>query len=277
MKIGELLVSKNIITRDQLRNAMIHQAQTGFKMGRVLVDLNYCNWKQIAIALSEQFNLPYIDLSDRKISPSILFVVSLELMKRYEFVAFEYRKPLSGRPLLYIATANPYNMLKFDEVSIQTNCELKVYLGEEDILQDKLSQLSNIPPLVFDNTYTVENIAKQILALNASVGYLSPQKESALFEQYTHDRNSGQKKIPLDKWPIPTADDIMRMASECFDEEEISLLKSKSQITASYELEGLANFKIILCNRSSLPHYESPQFNLNSLEMTIIRLGPGLK
>jgi MSHA biogenesis protein MshE len=71
MRLGDLLVDKHIITNEQLMQALSSQKQTGRKLGDTLIELNYLSERQLLQFLAQQLDIPFIDISQTKISPDV--------------------------------------------------------------------------------------------------------------------------------------------------------------------------------------------------------------
>ncbi len=56
-KLGDLLLSKRIITVTQLQHALKTQSEKGKKLGELLVELGYISEEQLEAALTEQGSL----------------------------------------------------------------------------------------------------------------------------------------------------------------------------------------------------------------------------
>jgi len=61
--IGQMLVEKGLISAQQLDEALDAQKQTTERIGQVLVDLGHIEVGPLYETLSEQMNVPYVDLS----------------------------------------------------------------------------------------------------------------------------------------------------------------------------------------------------------------------
>jgi MSHA biogenesis protein MshE len=70
VRLGELLVQQKLISEDQLRQALEEQKKSGRKLGRVLIDGKFVTEEGIALALSSQLRLPYVDLKHFTPRPS---------------------------------------------------------------------------------------------------------------------------------------------------------------------------------------------------------------
>ncbi len=274
LKIGELLIANKVITKDQLLNAIIHQTRTGKKLGEALVALKYCTYQEIARALCKQLRLPYVDLETRDIPHSLFYTIPHQLMVKYRFIPFACRKQLTRRPLLSIAMADPNNILALDELRLQTQCELKVYITEEYKIDSLLHRISTLPPLEFETTYTMENIARQMLVLNAITAYLAVHKQFTIAKnEKVRTMGSSQEEF-LSHWPVIEEKDLKRIAKECFDLLELTRLPQKGPISTTYELKKLAYFKVHLKSLQPPKKQNSDKPAFSKMQMTIIKMGP---
>ena len=57
VSLGEILVRNQLVTKDQLANALARQRGSGMRIGEVLVDSGACNWDQINYAIQLQGQL----------------------------------------------------------------------------------------------------------------------------------------------------------------------------------------------------------------------------
>ncbi len=62
-KIGDLLLKQQLITEDQLKNAVSEQQKSGQRLGQVLCQMNYITPQRLVSLLSEQYQLQLIDQS----------------------------------------------------------------------------------------------------------------------------------------------------------------------------------------------------------------------
>ncbi|HNY11919.1 MAG TPA: ATPase, T2SS/T4P/T4SS family [Candidatus Wallbacteria bacterium] len=62
-RLGDILIEKNLITEPQLQDALKQQKLRKQRLGKVLVDLNFVTEKDILNVLSDQFNIPIMDIS----------------------------------------------------------------------------------------------------------------------------------------------------------------------------------------------------------------------
>ncbi|WP_025821320.1 GspE/PulE family protein [Shewanella marina] len=67
MRLGDLLVQEHIISEQQLQLALTEHQLSGKKLGRTLIDLSFITERQLLEFLSQQLNLPFLDISKKAI------------------------------------------------------------------------------------------------------------------------------------------------------------------------------------------------------------------
>ncbi|GAA0811883.1 Flp pilus assembly complex ATPase component TadA [Colwellia sp. D2M02] len=71
MRLGDLLVHENIISDEQLMEALNSQKSTGRKLGDTLIELQHLSERQLLQFLAQQLEVPFLDISQRKIPSSV--------------------------------------------------------------------------------------------------------------------------------------------------------------------------------------------------------------
>lgn len=89
MRLGDLLVHEHIVTEQQLTQALAEQKNTGRKLGTTLVDLGFISEAQLLRFLAQQLNVPFLDISQRKISPEVAKLLPETYARRYRAVVIE--------------------------------------------------------------------------------------------------------------------------------------------------------------------------------------------
>ena len=70
VQIGQILLDKGIINQKQLDRAIeLQKSSKGKRIGDILIELSYVSEAEFAQCLSEQLNIPYMELSGYKIDP----------------------------------------------------------------------------------------------------------------------------------------------------------------------------------------------------------------
>jgi type IV pilus assembly protein PilB len=118
-KIGTLLTKANIITEEQLQNALNEQKKTGEKIGATLINLGYVEAETLVNFLSKQFKIPPVRLNDINPDQSIITLINAELANRYE--VFPIKK--IGKTL-YLAMSNPSDIYAIEDISFNTGLDI---------------------------------------------------------------------------------------------------------------------------------------------------------
>ena len=82
IKLGELLVKENLISPQQLQEALTYQKQHGGKLGYNLVKLGFVKDEEITGLLSRQYGVPAINLARFEIDPSVIKLVPAETAQK---------------------------------------------------------------------------------------------------------------------------------------------------------------------------------------------------
>ena len=125
-KLGQLLVTSNVITEEQLREAIGLQRKQGGRLGTNLVTLGYLTEEKLVAFLSKQWGVPAINLSDYKIEPSVLKLIPIEIARKYLII------PVARvGATLTITMADPSNVFVIDDVKFMTGYNVEVVVSSE--------------------------------------------------------------------------------------------------------------------------------------------------
>ena len=126
IKLGQLLITSNIISEDQLKEAMGRQRKEGGRLGTNLVKLGYVTEDKLVAFLSKQWGVPAINLADYKIEPQVLKLIPVEIARKYLII------PVARvGATLTIAMADPSNVFVIDDVKFMTGYNVEVVVSSE--------------------------------------------------------------------------------------------------------------------------------------------------
>ncbi len=129
IRLGDLLIQQNRISPEQLQLALDKQRQSGRKLGRVLVDSGYVTEDEIAKAVSQQLNIPHIDLRLVHARQEVTRLLPEQYARRFRAVVLEQRQDR-----LLVAMADPTDLFAYDEISNHLNREIEVAVANEGAL-----------------------------------------------------------------------------------------------------------------------------------------------
>ena len=101
-QLGSILLRQGAITQDQLNQALAHHKAQGVRLGESLLTLDCCRDADIARALAEQLDLPFVDLEETPPSREVMRELSGALARKLGVVPAEKQ---NGR--LVVVARNP--------------------------------------------------------------------------------------------------------------------------------------------------------------------------
>lgn len=91
MRLGDLLVHEHIISNEQLMQALNSQKATGRKLGDTLIELSYLSERQLLEFLAQQLDLPFLDISQRRIASELASLIPEVHARRLRALIIEDR------------------------------------------------------------------------------------------------------------------------------------------------------------------------------------------
>lgn len=134
-KIGTLLLSENLITQEQLEQAIQVQKKEGGRLGSLFIKLGFVDESKIAEFLSKQYNVPYIDLNTISIDSRTLNYIPKDLSRKFLVIPFDRE----GQNLK-IAIADPSNVYAMEELRFVTGFNIKPYVAVESTISGYLEK-----------------------------------------------------------------------------------------------------------------------------------------
>lgn len=126
-KLGEILLEAELITKEQLNNALTLQQGKNKKLGKVLIELGYVNDMQIAEALTKQLSLPLINCNEYNPSVEVLSFISKGTAEKKLVFPIEKR----GK-VLNVAMANPLDWETIEDLGFETGLTISVGISSEN-------------------------------------------------------------------------------------------------------------------------------------------------
>jgi len=146
IRIGDLLVEKNMITDTQLQHALQEQKLSGRKLGAQLVDLGYVDENALLNLLSTQLEIPFVQLKQFRFDKELVQKLPETSARRYRVIVL--REDFDG---LLLGMADPTDIFCLDELQriLQKNLKPAVVRESEllDILDIAYSRASEIATL----------------------------------------------------------------------------------------------------------------------------------
>ena len=107
VRLGELLVEAQIVSRAQLEEILATQKHDGRRIGTMLVDAGLVTETQVTQILSQQLSVPWVSLYHIDFSRQLLNLVSHQLAEQYCLVPIFVRRVRGLGETLYVAMDDP--------------------------------------------------------------------------------------------------------------------------------------------------------------------------
>ena len=135
VKLGELLLKENMVTPQQLQEALNHQKMNGGKLGKAFVSLGYVRDEEITSLLSRQYGVPSINLTHFEVDPTVIKTIPAETARKYQVL------PLSrSGATLTIAMADPTNVFAMDDIKFMTGYNVEPVVASESALEEAIDK-----------------------------------------------------------------------------------------------------------------------------------------
>ena len=137
--LGQILISKGILSEDQLRIALLEQMKANQPIGKLLVSLGFVSETTLREALSESLGRQSIDLSNAIVDPQALKLVPRDIAKRHHLLPLDFDEA-SHR--LTVAIADINNIVGLDRVRalLPENVEIDSLLAGESEIDRAIDQ-----------------------------------------------------------------------------------------------------------------------------------------
>jgi type IV pilus assembly protein PilB len=162
-KLGQLLVSNNIIEEKQLEHALELQKKEGGRIGSNLIKLGFLTEEKLVSFLSKQYGVPAVRLSTEEIDPSIIKFIPYDVAYKYQIF------PLSKNGAsLTVAMTDPSNVFALDDIKFMTGYDVQPVVASESAIKDaidKFYEQSDALQSVVDNMAGLAGIDDENLDL----------------------------------------------------------------------------------------------------------------
>jgi type IV pilus assembly protein PilB len=134
-RLGEILIKENLITSDQLQQALAHQKANGGRLGTCLMKLGFISDDEITGVLSRQYGVPSINLKYYEVDAAVIKLIPQDTAIRYQIV------PLSRvGSTLTIAMTDPTNVFAMDDIKFMTGFNVEPVVASETAIAEAISK-----------------------------------------------------------------------------------------------------------------------------------------
>jgi type IV pilus assembly protein PilB len=133
--LGEILVQRKKITREQLDGALAAQKEKGGFLGEVLVGFGLLDERDIVVALVIQCGLPYIAVNKYTIDPQIVRLIPKDVAQKEKIIALD-----RIGDVLSVVMVNPLSDEKKTYLEGLTKCSIATFISTKGEIEEAIAR-----------------------------------------------------------------------------------------------------------------------------------------
>ncbi len=221
IQLGNILVKKQIITKDNLDEALLTAKARDIEFDESLVIFGYANEKQIVDAKVELYGIPSIDLKGITIESNVLNLIPSNILRKDKMLPIRFDKNLPDT--LIVAMSDPMNLIAQDDISIITGCNI----------EPRIAALTEINS-VLDRYFGVDEI------MSAAKKYSQEREEQVGIADVEEDDKLDIENAPIVQIVRSVIEQAVRQRAS-----DIHFDVLESKIRVRYRIDGVLNDKMM--------------------------------
>ena len=137
-RIADALVEDSLLSRKQVDELMDQQKREGTRLLKIIVDKAYVTEQDMAVCMGRVLNTPPVNLGRMGIAPDIAELLPRDICHTHKVLPVSR---LENR--LFLAMADPLNVLAIDDVRRITKMEITPMIASEKSIVEKLHHLDS--------------------------------------------------------------------------------------------------------------------------------------
>jgi type IV pilus assembly protein PilB len=138
--IGEILVGKGLITREQLNAVLEKQKDTPKRLGELLVEDGILSLDQLNHALAERLGVEHIGLAEYDVDTLAANMIPEKLARRYGAIPVKF----IDENTLLVAMVDPTNVFAIDDLRMMTGYDIKPAIASAEDVFNTISKIHRL-------------------------------------------------------------------------------------------------------------------------------------
>lgn len=134
-RIGEILIERGIITKEQLQEALDVQTDKKKLLGEILIDLGHATEEEVMISLTTQYGIPYLPIESYEVNPEIIKSVPKELVHKFNFIPVD-----KIGDMLTIAVSDIPGDESIQQIEESLNCKVESFITTPGALRKAIEK-----------------------------------------------------------------------------------------------------------------------------------------
>jgi type IV pilus assembly protein PilB len=141
--LGEVLVEKNVISEEQLRQAREVQKSAPGDLGAIIQDLSFASERDVASARASVLGLQFVDLSQLRIEPEAIKAIPEHIVKRYSIIPIRRDNTANPNKLMVAIGDVQASMAGLDDIRLISRCHITPVLASKSDIEGAIARSYN--------------------------------------------------------------------------------------------------------------------------------------
>ncbi|HQE25404.1 MAG TPA: type II secretion system ATPase GspE [Candidatus Atribacteria bacterium] len=215
-KLGEIMITRQYITPQQLEEVLKIQKETGEKLGVILEKMGFANTRQVYQSLAEQLGALFVELDSYLIDPQVVSLLPEKFCRERQVIPVG-----EENGALILAMANPADVVAIDRARLMTGREIKPAIAPP-------SEIERIINTYFGGRKSIAEVLKEAEGKEG----LSSEEESAEIE-------IGQLRALGEEAPIIQAVNMFILQAIRAGASDIHLEPQDREVRIRFRIDGI--------------------------------------
>ena len=135
-RIADALVEDGLLSQSQVEELLEQQKKEGARLAKLIVEKSYVSEQDLAVSMGRVLNVPPINIARLNVSPEVVELLPRDTAHSHKVIPVSR---LDNR--LFLAMADPLNVLALDDVKRITKLEIFPLIASEKAIIDKLNAI----------------------------------------------------------------------------------------------------------------------------------------
>lgn len=222
-KLGDTLMEAGLLTRDQLKSALIEQMKTGKRLGDQLIDLKLVSESQLAYCLASQAGIIFVDPTTIRIPPELFKLIPESLAKQHLAVPLQIKDDK-----LVVAMVDPLDLESLKDLRFHASIDIQPVVAARREILETIDQSYHL-------TASIEQVLKSAeKELGTSVVQVVPDQFDFIFAEETGLLEEGNRMELLDRLLTYILTKGLKLGAS-----DIHLEPGKNRMWVRYRLDGI--------------------------------------
>ena len=177
MNLSHILVARGLLTDSQLNDALALQRAEGLRLDRALVQLGLLTESQLLELMSQQLDIPLVQLQDLTIDPEVLRSLPSKVIYRKRLV------PISRENgILNVATSDAFDLYAFDDLRLSTGLDVRPVLAPRDDIEKVIKTHYGLGGDTLDEMVGADGLESMTSAVEGGEDLLEAAQEASVIK-----------------------------------------------------------------------------------------------